>query len=237
MIRYFKKLLPHEFRQRLKRSLFAHQDMNSRLVNLRRAGFSPGGAIDGGAHQGDWTRTLWGVWPDCPSVMIEPLLAKFQILAGLAAKTKGSSVLSKAIGRKRDRVLFHLDETNSGIVTSGSEEGTIMVDCTTLDDVLDEIPGFKPNLMKLDLQGHELEALAGAERHLKEIEVIILEVSVLRIGDVPLFSEVDRFMETRGYRFYDVLAQYYRPRDGALHQMDAFYVRRDSALISSRSWA
>src|ERR1019366_8538169 len=46
----------------------------------------------------------------------------------------------------------------------------------------------------------------------------------------------DPFMEARGYRLYDVLPQYYRPRDGALYQMDVFYVRNDSALIASRSW-
>src|SRR5260221_14677149 len=106
MIRYFKSLLPHEFRQRLKRLLFAHQDMNSRLLNLRRAGFLPIGVVDGGAYQGDWTRIFWSVWPDCPSLMIEPLPAQFQILSSLAAKNQGSTVVSKAIGRKRCEVPF-----------------------------------------------------------------------------------------------------------------------------------
>ena len=236
MIRYFKELFPHEFRQRLKRVLFAHQDMNARLLNLRRANFSPSGVVDGGAYQGDWTRTLWTVWPDCPSLMIEPLPSQFQVLSSLAAKTNGSAVAPKAVGSKRGEVLFRLGETNSSIVSDGAREGTIKVECTTLDDLLDEISGFKPDMLKLDLQGHELEALAGAERHLKQFEVIILEVSVLRIGEVPVFSEVDRFMEARGYRLYDVLPQYYRPLDGALWQMDVFYVRDDSALIASRNW-
>lgn len=167
MIRYIKRWFPHEFRQQLKRSLFAHQDMNTRLLNLRRAGFSPSGVVDGGAYQGDWTRTFWSMWPDCPSLMIEPLPAQLPILNSVAIKVRGSSVVSKAIGRERGEVPFHLGETNSGIVANGQREGTITVACTTLDDVLDEIHGFKPSLLKLDLQGHELEALAGAERHLK----------------------------------------------------------------------
>ena len=236
MIRFFKRLFPHEFRQQLKRSLFGHQDMNTRLLNLRRAGFSPNGVVDGGAYQGDWTLTLWSIWPDCPSLMIEPLPAQFQVLGSLAAKTSGSFVISKAISRKCGEVSFRLGETNSSIVSNGQREGTIKVACTTLDDVLDLAPKFTPNLLKLDLQGHELDALAGAERHLRQFEVIILEVSVLRIGDVPIFSEVELFMKTRGYRLYDALPMYYRPRDGALWQMDVFYVREDSALIASRSW-
>jgi hypothetical protein len=43
-------------------------------------------------------------------------------------------------------------------------------------------------------------------------------------------------MEARAYRLYDVLPQYYRPLDGALWQMDVFYVRHDSALVASRRW-
>jgi len=236
MLGILKQMLPHEFRQRLKRSLFAHQDMNSRLLNLRRAGFSPSGVVDGGAYQGDWTRTFWRVWPDCPSLMIEPLPTQLSVLTALATKTKGSTVVSKAISSKRGEVRFHFGETNSSVVSSDQRGEAVMVVCTTLDDLLDEASGFKPNLLKLDLQGHELEGLAGTERHLKQFEVIILEVSVLRIGAVPIFSEIDRFMQERGYRFYDVLPQYYRPLDGALWQMDAFYVRDDSALITSRSW-
>ena len=90
--------------------------------------------------------------------------------------------------------------------------------------------------MKLDLQGHELPALKGATNILKQFEVVLLEVSVIRIGDVPSFSEVDQFMISQGFRVYDVIPQYYRPLDGALWQMDVFFVRNDSALVASREW-
>ncbi len=61
-------------------------------------------------------------------------------------------------------------------------------------------------------------------------------MSVLRIGEVPIFHEVNTVMEDHGFRLYDVIPQYDRPRDGALWQVDAFFVRHDSALIASRSW-
>lgn len=190
MIRYIKQLLPYELRQHLKRLLIAHQDMGSRLLNLRRAGCIPKGVINGGAYQGDWTRNCWRVWPACPSLMIEPLPAWFSVLSSVAADARGSSVMSKAIGRQRGEVLFQLGETNTSIVSDGPRPGTIKVQCVTLDDLLDEISILKPNMLKLDLQGHELEDLAGAERHLKDLEVIILEVSVLRICEVPIFPKL-----------------------------------------------
>lgn len=216
--------------------MFAHKDLATRLANLRSAGFQPTGLVDGGAYQGDWTRQFWNIWPGRPSLLIEPLPAQRQILETLAATTPGSKVISKAIGRSTCEVRFRLEETNSGIAAPDSSNHTITIPCTTLDVILSESSSANPNLMKLDLQGFELEALAGCERHFLQFEIIILEVSTLRIGDVPIFSEVDKFMVGHGYRVYDLLPQYYRPRDGALWQMDVFYVREDSLLIASRSW-
>lgn len=236
MIRTLKRFLPHEFRQRMKRSLFVQHDMAARMSNLRRAGFAPSGAIDGGAYQGDWTRILWSVWPGCPVAMVEPLPAQLPGLRALAATAAGAFVVPKALGSFGGEVAFRQQETNSAIVPAESSDAAITVACTTIDDVLDEAAGFAPNLLKLDLQGGELDAMAGAERHLAQFEVIVLEVSVMQIGDVPIFADVERVMESRGYRVYDILPQYYRPRDGALWQMDVFYVRNDSALVASRSW-
>jgi FkbM family methyltransferase len=210
--------------------------MDSRLANLRRAGFSPTGAIDGGAYCGEWTQAFWKVWPDCPVLLIEPQPAQRETLTALAAKVAGSLAVTKALGKTCGPVSFHLGETNSGVTADAGGEGVITVDGVTLDALWAERPEFKPNLLKLDLQGYELEALAGAERCLPQFEVVLLEVSVLRIGPVPIFSEVDSYMKERGYRLYDVLPQFYRPRDGALWQMDVFYVRTDSALVASQSW-
>jgi FkbM family methyltransferase len=226
--------LPHEFRQSLKRALFAHQDMKTRLANLRRAGFIASAAVDGGAFRGEWSRAFWSVWPESPSVMIEPLAVEQPALNSLAATRKGSLVVAKAISNEIGEIPFRIEGTNSRIADGSGKHVT--VPCTTLDAILGELPGIQPNLLKLDLQGYELQALQGCEWHLKQFEVIILEVSVLKIGNVPLFSEVDHFMAVRGYRLYDALPQYYRPRDGALWQMDVFFVRENSPLIASRSW-
>ena len=53
MLNLIKKLLPTEFRQKLKRRLFQIQDMQTRLMNLRHAGFRPFEAIEGGANIGE----------------------------------------------------------------------------------------------------------------------------------------------------------------------------------------
>jgi hypothetical protein len=52
-----------------------------------------------------------------------------------------------------------------------------------------------------------------------------------------VFREVMDFMADRGYRLYDIIPMYWRPRDGALWQCDAFFVRDDSPLVASESWS
>jgi len=78
--------------------------------------------------------------------------------------------------------------------------------------------------------------LEGADDLLQQFEVIILEVSVIRIGPVPTFFEVMQYMDRKGYRLYDFLPMYYRPLDNALWQGDAFFVRNNPTLVASLSW-
>jgi FkbM family methyltransferase len=67
-----KQILPHTWRQALKRRQFVVRDGTSRLQTLRRAGFVCTGAIDGGFYQCDWAHEFWSVYPLVPVLMIEP---------------------------------------------------------------------------------------------------------------------------------------------------------------------
>ncbi len=237
LLNVLKDLFPYQFRQTLKRKLFHVNDMHARLTNLRRAGFSCSGIIDGGAYVGDWTTQFWRVFPGVPSIIVEPLPEKKLALEKVAVMVKGSMVAFAALGAEPARARFRLGETNSSLI-SGSEKvngNVIEVEVVTIDNLL-ERSSFKPNLLKLDLQGFELEALKGCRALSEKFEVIVIEVSVLRIGDVPIFNEVDNYLEREDFRLYDIIPQYYRPLDGALWQCDAIYVRKASNLLQSRDW-
>lgn len=210
--------------------------MTTRLQTLQRAGFRCTGAIDAGAFRGDWTKEFWSVFPKTPTLMVEPQPDPQPLLRDLAKGVIGSEVLSAALSDQEGEASFVLGESNSGIRSAVSSETTLSVPCTTLAKILSERPQFPPNLLKLDLQGHELKALIGAGKWLNQFEVIVCEISVIPIGGVPDFAEMNRFFESQGYQFYDVLPQYDRPLDGALWQIDAFYARFGSALISSTAW-
>lgn len=231
-----KRALPKRWKQRVKHAM-GFQDMETRLANLARAGFRCTGAVDVGAYAGDWARLAHGTW-GCPVLAFEPLPQQQPVLQALARRMP-LTLEAVALADEPGRLSFYADETNSRLADP-QDTGTgarIEVPVERLDQALARHPALRPNLLKADVQGSELKVLAGAGSELARFEVVILEVSLIRIGPVPVFAEVIEFMAARGYRLYDFLPMYYRPRDGALWQGDAFFVRDDSPLVASRSWA
>jgi Methyltransferase FkbM domain len=83
-----------------------------------------------------------------------------------------------------------------------------------------------PYIIKVDVQGAELQVLAGAQRTLNETEAVILEVTLLgmMIGGPQVYDVVSRMKEL-GFVTYDVFGLHYRPLDNALSQVDMVFVQ------------
>lgn len=116
-----------------------------------------------------------------------------------------------AVGRASGRVMM-LDTPN-GIVSAAASERTISVAITSLDEALQ---GILPSFMKIDVEGHELEVLAGAQRVLALRPSLDIEVHPLFHRDRKrhvemLVSELDKL----GYE-YSVQPV----PDGPIHRWD-----------------
>jgi hypothetical protein len=90
-----------------------------------------------------------------------------------------------------------------------------------------------PVFLKVDTQGAELEVLKGLGSRIGEIDLLILETTMMpaRHG-IPQFADVVRFCDDAGFAVYDVLEGHMRALDGALAQIDLAFVRKDSVLRS-----
>lgn len=69
---------------------------------------------------------------------------------------------------------------------------------------LDDVAGLgEVDLLKLDVQGAELDVLRGAARTLEDVLVIHTEVEFLPLyKNQPLFADVDHELRARGFTFY-----------------------------------
>lgn len=233
------RFLPESLKAKLRRRA-GTITLADRLANLRAAGFSPRKIIDAGAYRGEWARLAASVFPTASILLIEPQPHLAADLAALCRAQPNFRFRSALLGAEPGAARFVFQETNSRIVPADyrphADESVTTLPIARLAD-LAPAEGFGDcDFLKLDLQGHELAALAGAGPLFGTAEVILAETSWLRIGPVPLAHEVIAAFVARGYRLYDVFGFNYRPRDRALWQTDFLFVRADSPLLASTSW-
>lgn len=98
----------------------------------------------------------------------EPEPNLFAMLQANCARNAACNVsaVQRALGRENRRVIFHRSAFNSGDNRLGARSSAhqpVEVDLVRFDDLE---PNFVPDFIKIDVQGHELDALAGMEKAL-----------------------------------------------------------------------
>jgi hypothetical protein len=89
-----------------------------------------------------------------------------------------------------------------------------------LDSVFDQ----EIDILKLDLQGYELEALRGATTLLPRVKTITVEVEFVPLyNGQPLFGDVDVCLRQAGFRLLNLYELWTQP-DGQLTAGDAVYL-------------
>jgi FkbM family methyltransferase len=107
--------------------------------------------------------------------------------------------------------------------------GKIKVPAVTLDSLVERFGLRPPFLLKLDIQGAELAALRGAQKMLKETDVVICEI------DLADFHDLDRAMVEAGFSLFDV-TQLSRTADGGLGWFYPVYLNQRRDGIRNRSF-
>lgn len=204
------------------------------LMRLKeKKGFVPEYIVDVGAYKGSWTEETKEIFPDSRILMIEAQPDKETYLKKI--KDQFPSTVDYTIrllgAEEKDAVSFFKLETGSSVLKeqSNAPYDVTMLPMHTLDKVIAERNIPKVSLLKLDVQGFELEVLRGARETLKNTEVILLEVSFLPFNkDCPLFNDVINFMKEQGFLVYDIGAIMRWRKDKTLLQADIFFVKKYS---------
>jgi FkbM family methyltransferase len=218
--------------------------MGGLLEDVRARGFVPRGILDVGANRGDWTRMALSVFPDAHVIMIEPQVEMIASLETLCREQSNVSLVKAGAGSEPGQLLQTIWEDLAGSSFLPPEDAVLqkkgrqrLTPVVTIDSVLASRSHFHPDLVKLDIQGFELKALAGATSIFGRAEMLVLEVSFFEfIAGQPTARDVIAFMGDRGYEIYDVPGFLRRPFDGALGQMDIAFARKNGYLRSSSKW-
>ena len=93
-----------------------------------------------------------------------------------------------------------------------------------LDALAREMQLPPPDLIKLDVQGAELDVLAGAGDLLRNCSALIAELSFLSYNEgSPLIAEVIAGIARYGFRSVDI-CEVHKTRIGSVLQMDILFV-------------
>ena len=219
--------------------------MEDFLWDLRARGWQPRGIVDIGANRGPWTRTARRVFSDCPVIMVEPQRELEPDLRAVENEFPGVSHVLAVVGAAPGQQVLTIWDDLAGSSCLPSTDETLLsqgrqrtVDVVTLPGLVASSKSpFAPDLIKVDVQGFEMEVLKGAGNVLGQAEIIIIEVSLFRFGaGMPLAREIIEYLGAHGYELYDVAGFLRRPLDGALAQLDLVFARAGGFLRPNNGW-
>jgi len=180
------------------------------LTKLKASGFEPKVIYDVGACVLHWTNEAQRIWPDAEYVVFEAMdssefLYKERGLCyhiGLLSDESGKEVefYQNDYHPGGNSYYRENEEVNPEAPKYFNESHRRKLTTTTLDAVARLKKFSAPDLIKMDVQGAELDILKGAEETLKTAKHIILELQIVEYNKgAPLRDDVIAYMNTIGY--------------------------------------
>lgn len=189
--------------------------------------------IDGGANRGDTVARLRRIFPGGHIHAFEP---NADLAAGIRARFGDDPrlVVHAAALAEQEGVaelnVFANDRASSLLEASDLKrryQGA-RVDVVDRPQIIKlrldrAVPGTI-DVVKLDVQGYELEALAGLGARLADVRALLLEVEFASLFDgQPLFGDVDAAVRASGFRLFNLYDLWTHP-DGQMTSGDALYL-------------
>lgn len=177
------------------------------------AGLSPATVVDVGAHVGQFSLLISALHPGARIVAFEPMPEAAATWRRLFDGNGHAVLHTVAIGARTGSATLHVSARtdSSSLLPIGDgqrsafpgtgEAGTMQVEVTPLGAFLSAGDIVRPALLKIDVQGYELEVLRGAESLLDRFDHVYVEASFVPLYDgQPLFDEIEAFLAARGFR-------------------------------------
>lgn len=197
--------------------------------------------FDIGANEGQFAVFANSVLPDSIIFSYEPISECYNELVKLQKKIPKLHPFNFALGNVNDNLEFYKNEfsPSSSLLTMSDEhvknfpltgnQQVEMINVKRLDDISNSLH-FKENiLVKIDVQGYELNVITGGEMFFthKPLIVIIESSFVQLYENEPSFDDIYKKMLSLGYVYRGNLNQLYSPIDGSVLQGDAIFMKNN----------
>lgn len=202
------------------------------LRQITRINEPIGTVLDVGAAHGEWTLACARILPNARYELFEPLGEFRSHLKSVCSQLPRASYHNVALHREPGKMSLnvHPDLVGSSFYIEKEDSdvnGQLrIVPTASLDSICDSLELELPFLLKIDVQGAEIDVLAGATHTLENCAFVICECSFFDFYDGGgTVDGVLRTMRNEGFALYDIFGLSHRPLDGALAQADLCFVK------------
>jgi FkbM family methyltransferase len=194
--------------------------------------------LDIGANEGQFAKKISNTLPTAQIVCFEPLKDPFEKLKKNFAGRDNFKFFNFALGNENGHKIIHRNEysPSSSILPMKDAHKVAFpftekefeedIDLRKLDDVLTVSEVLKPLLVKIDVQGFELDVIWGGANLIKNAEVIILETSFVELYEKnPLFDDIYKLLLSFGFLYSGAFEQLNSPIDDKPLQQDSIFIK------------
>lgn len=204
--------------------------------------------LDVGAHIGQSNRlfrrmfpnaTIWSIEPDpdafaALNASVDDSLPGGCVQVAFADRTGQGKFHRNLIGHTNSLYALNANSTDSINLTQARSEGrhaapvsqVIDVDLQQLDRFCEERGIAAIDLLKIDVQGAEVDVLRGASEMLAETTAVVVEISFYDLYERSnSFLDVESLLVPAGLRFYALAEVSDNPMNGRTDWVTAIYTR------------
>ncbi|MBE2256005.1 MAG: FkbM family methyltransferase [Ignavibacteria bacterium] len=201
------------------------------LYQLKKLGLNFDTIIDVGANRGQFAYSSRTLFPEAKIYSFEPTKSVFTELTKKMENDENFTALNMALGYNEGEIDFSEYENsliNSVYKSVDTEiKNVYKVKMNTLDNMISskQINAVGKILLKLDVQGFELEVLKGSNESLKLVDYILIEVSTKKYYEnMIMYGEVDEFLISNGFIQNKILDLMFDNLE--ITQLDILYKRK-----------
>lgn len=215
---------------------YPNSDAKRRMMLMRH--YKIDTLLDIGANCGQYSKNLREMGYKGKIVSFEPLNNAFKKLERTSSKDKSWIINNYAIGNKNTKSIInvagnsysssilkmlpkHLNSAPTSKYIAKQE-----IEVKTLDSIYKSFCTTKSHVMvKIDTQGYEKNVLDGADKSLKNIKIIQLEMSLVQLYEKEmLFNKMIDHLEKKGFQLFSLENGFAHPKTGQLLQVDGIFV-------------
>ncbi len=194
--------------------------------------------LDVGANAGQFALAAALHFPESRIYSFEPLPEVFKALQENTRRKKNIKSFNCALGNHNGQIPFYrnqytrlssslkINKENENLRYEKNLTSLTTVDIFKLDDCRTLLDIKSPVLLKIDVQGMEIDVLSGSINLLSKIDFILCEVALVQLYDnQPVFDDIHCLMKNTGY---DLVAPLFinKGKGGKVIEVDLLYRKR-----------